>query len=133
MPKDYIVRLVFDRRHISLAILRLGRIIGGAVGAANIARNRTALHCTVNSISTSVTFSPAPQSSYMPYLILSYSLVVCFVGVCYRPYMEQRFGEIAFCAISGSEQVKGYGTLLLNHLKTHVQKDSKSCRDRILV
>jgi histone acetyltransferase len=40
--------------------------------------------------------------------------------------MEQRFGEIAFCAISGSEQVKGYGTLLLNHLKTHVQKDSKS-------
>ena len=29
MPKDYIVRLVFDRRHISLAILRLGRIIGG--------------------------------------------------------------------------------------------------------
>jgi hypothetical protein len=46
MPKDYIVRLVFDRRHISLAILRLGRIIGGAIGAAHIARNRTALHCT---------------------------------------------------------------------------------------
>ena len=29
MPKDYIVRLVFDRRHVSLAILRLGKIIGG--------------------------------------------------------------------------------------------------------
>lgn len=74
------------------------------------------------------------------FLFLSYSLTfinrihvshsilcvcVCGAGVCYRPYMEQRFGEIAFCAISGSEQVKGYGTLLLNHLKTHVQKDSK--------
>ena len=52
---------------------------------------------------------------------------VCGAGVCYRPYAAQRFGEIAFCAISGAEQVKGYGTLLLNHLKTHVQKDSKLC------
>ena len=72
MPKEYIVRLVFDRRHLSLAIIREGRIIG---------------------------------------------------GICYRPYYEQKFGEIAFCAINGSEQVKGYGTLLMNHLKSHVQKD----------
>ena len=72
MPKEYIVRLVFDRRHISLAICRQGRIIG---------------------------------------------------GICYRPYYEQRFGEIAFCAISGTEQVKGYGTLLMNYVKCHVQKD----------
>ena len=54
------------------------------------------------------------------------SVCVYDAGVCYRPYAAQRFGEIAFCAISGAEQVKGYGTLLLNHLKTHVQKDSKS-------
>jgi histone acetyltransferase len=72
MPKEYIVRLVFDRRHISLAIMRQGRIIG---------------------------------------------------GICYRPYYEQRFGEIAFCAINGFEQVKGYGTILMNQLKFHVQKD----------
>lgn len=72
MPKEYIVRLVFDRRHKSLAIMRRGRIIG---------------------------------------------------GICYRPYYEQRFGEIAFCAINGSEQVKGYGTILMNQLKFHVQKD----------
>ena len=72
MPKEYIVRLVFDRRHISLAICRGGRIVG---------------------------------------------------GICYRPFYEQRFGEIAFCAISGTEQVKGYGTLLMNYLKFFVQKD----------
>ena len=58
MPKEYIVRLVFDHRHISLAICKQGRIIG---------------------------------------------------GICYRPYYEQRFGEIAFCAVNGTEQVKGYG------------------------
>ena len=56
MPKEYIVRLVFDRRHTTLAILRQGRVIG---------------------------------------------------GVCYRAYFEQKFAEIAFCAISGTEQVKG--------------------------
>lgn len=72
MPKEYIVRLVLDKRHISLAIRRDKKIIG---------------------------------------------------GICYRPYYEQRFGEIAFCAISGTEQVRGFGTLLMNHLKHHVQKD----------
>jgi histone acetyltransferase len=71
MPKEYIVRLVLDKRHISLAIRRDNKIIG---------------------------------------------------GICYRPYDEQRFGEIAFCAISGMEQVRGFGTLLMNHLKHHVQK-----------
>lgn len=73
MPKEYIVRLVFDRRHISLAILRWGKIIG---------------------------------------------------GICYRPYFEQRFAEIAFCAISSTEQVRGYGTRLMNHLKHKVQEEN---------
>lgn len=72
MPKEYIVRLVFDHRHISMAMCKYGRIIG---------------------------------------------------GVCYRPYYEQRFGEIAFCAVNGTEQVKGYGTKLMNNLKLHVQKE----------
>ncbi|KAE9460697.1 hypothetical protein C3L33_07447, partial [Rhododendron williamsianum] len=34
---------------------------------------------------------------------------------------SQKFGEIAFCAISGDEQVKGYGTRLMNHLKQHAR------------
>jgi len=74
MPKEYIVRLVFDHRHISVAMIRHGRTVG---------------------------------------------------GICYRPYPEQRFGEIAFCAISGTEQLKGYGSILMNQLKRHVQKDRK--------
>ena len=71
MPKEYIVRLVFDKRHTSLALERKGQIIG---------------------------------------------------GVCYRAYFEQRFGEIAFLAISGTEQVKGFGTILMNALKAHTQR-----------
>jgi histone acetyltransferase len=72
MPREYIVRLVFDSRHISLAIFRNGRLIG---------------------------------------------------GVCYRPYPTRRFGEIAFLAISGTDQVRGYGTILMNNLKRHAQEN----------
>nr|GFB93299.1 histone acetyltransferase GCN5 isoform X2 [Tanacetum cinerariifolium] len=42
-------------------------------------------------------------------------------GITYRPYMSQKFGEIAFCAITSDEQVKGYGTRLTNHLKQHAR------------
>lgn len=38
-------------------------------------------------------------------------------GITFRPFPEQNFLEIAFCAISSGEQVKGYGTHLMNHLK----------------
>lgn len=77
MPKDYIVRLVFDQRHLTLAIKVNSVIIG---------------------------------------------------GICYRPYHFLRFGEIAFCAINGSDQVRGYGTKLMNALKAYVQKYSKFIR-----
>jgi len=63
MPKDYIVRLVFDRRHKSLALLSDDRQLRG--GDDEI-----------------------------------------IGGICYRPYPEMRFAEIAFCAVSASQQVK---------------------------
>jgi histone acetyltransferase len=40
-------------------------------------------------------------------------------GVCYRPNYDQKFIEIAFLAISSLEQVKGFGTRLMNKLKDH--------------
>ncbi len=40
-------------------------------------------------------------------------------GCVYRPFRTQRFAEIAFLAISTKEQVKGYGTRLMNNLKSH--------------
>ncbi|KAL3097890.1 hypothetical protein niasHS_000625 [Heterodera schachtii] len=38
-------------------------------------------------------------------------------SICYRPFAEQGFAEIVFCAVAADEQVKGYGTHLMNHLK----------------
>lgn len=72
MPKEYIVRLVMDRSHKSMMIIKMNQVVG---------------------------------------------------GITYRPYASQRFGEIAFCAITADEQVKGYGTRLMNHLKQHARDD----------
>ncbi|CAI5730785.1 unnamed protein product [Hyaloperonospora brassicae] len=71
MPKEYIVRLVFDRNHRSMLILKNGTHVIG--------------------------------------------------GICYRPFEKNGFAEIAFCAINASDQVKGYGTRLMNHLKEYVK------------
>ncbi|KAL8513701.1 hypothetical protein ACS0TY_012986 [Phlomoides rotata] len=70
MPREYIVRLVMDRNHKSVMVIRRNLVVG---------------------------------------------------GITYRPYISQRFGEIAFCAITADEQVKGYGTRLMNHLKHHAR------------
>ncbi|XP_021764323.1 histone acetyltransferase GCN5-like isoform X1 [Chenopodium quinoa] len=70
MPKEYIVRLVMDRSHKSVMVIRRSTVVG---------------------------------------------------GITYRPYKSQKFGEIAFCAITADEQVKGYGTRLMNHLKQHAR------------
>ena len=43
-------------------------------------------------------------------------------GICYRPNPENKFVEIAFLAISALEQVKGFGTRLMNKLKDHCKK-----------
>ena len=46
------------------------------------------------------------------------------VGGCvFRPFRNQRFAEIVFLAITTSEQVKGYGTRLMNKLKDHAQTE----------
>lgn len=43
-------------------------------------------------------------------------------GICFRVYPEQKFTEIAFLAVSAEEQVKGFGTKLMNQLKKEMQK-----------
>jgi len=40
-------------------------------------------------------------------------------GICFRMFPRQNFTEIVFCAVSSNEQVKGYGTHMMNHLKDY--------------
>ncbi|PWN46396.1 Bromodomain-domain-containing protein [Ceraceosorus guamensis] len=75
MPREYITRLVLDRNHRSMAIVKRGLQVVG--------------------------------------------------GITYRPFEQKRFAEIVFCAISSTEQVKGYGNHLMNHVKDYVKDSSE--------
>uniref|UniRef100_A0A8C9TSB6 histone acetyltransferase n=1 Tax=Scleropages formosus TaxID=113540 RepID=A0A8C9TSB6_SCLFO len=48
-------------------------------------------------------------------------------GVCFRMFPTQGFTEIVFCAVTSNEQVKGYGTHLMNHLKEYHIKHGILC------
>ena len=45
-------------------------------------------------------------------------------GICYRMFPSQGFTEIVFLAVTSLEQVRGYGTHLMNHLKEYHIKQS---------
>ncbi|KAH7587819.1 Bromodomain [Nakaseomyces glabratus] len=74
MPKEYIARLVYDRSHLSMAVIRKPLTVVG--------------------------------------------------GITYKPFNKRQFAEIVFCAISSTEQVRGYGAHLMNHLKDYVRNTS---------
>jgi histone acetyltransferase len=43
-------------------------------------------------------------------------------GLLFHMFLSQGFSEIVFCAVSSNEQVKGYGTHMMNYLKDyHIQ------------
>ena len=79
-PHIDIVRLVFDRNHRSLALVKHGVICGG-----------------ISSLSSSLSS-----------LLVSSFCFFDFYKICFRPFRPQGFAEIAFCAIVSSEQVKVY-------------------------
>jgi histone acetyltransferase len=77
MPRPYVSRLVFDRKHESLALLKM-------------------------------------DEKVKKHVVMG--------GCCYRPFKEQGFAEIAFLAISQSEQVRGYGTRLMAQTKERAKR-----------
>mmetsp|Transcript_4578 Transcript_4578/g.8623 ORF Transcript_4578/g.8623 Transcript_4578/m.8623 type:complete len:466 (-) Transcript_4578:221-1618(-) len=47
-------------------------------------------------------------------------------GVTFRTFRRQGFAEIAFCAVTSEEQVKGYGTRLMNYVKEYSRERHKT-------
>ena len=43
-------------------------------------------------------------------------------GICYRPFYDRKFIEIVFLAVRSEEQVKGYGSVIMQNLKEGVKK-----------
>ncbi|TKR92119.1 hypothetical protein L596_006833 [Steinernema carpocapsae] len=46
-------------------------------------------------------------------------------GICFREFDTQGFSEIVFCAVYGNQQIRGYGTHLMNHLKDYSIRSRK--------
>ena len=44
-------------------------------------------------------------------------------GIAFRPFYDKGFLEIVFCAITGQEQIKGYGTYIMSHLKEFARRE----------
>ena len=76
MPRPYIVRLIMDRVHEAMVIIKR-------------------------------------RQNGKPYVL---------GGCVFRPFYGQKFAEIVFLAITTSEQVKGYGTRLMNRLKDYAKE-----------
>ncbi|OXB70158.1 UNVERIFIED_CONTAM: hypothetical protein H355_006384 [Colinus virginianus] len=90
MPKEYITRLVFDPW-----------VLGGAGAAWG---------------------SPPPHCWFGCRKHKTLALIKdgrVIGGICFRMFPTQGFTEIVFCAVTSNEQVKGYGTHLMNHLKEY--------------
>ncbi|KAL7714483.1 Histone acetyltransferase GCN5 [Entamoeba marina] len=45
-----------------------------------------------------------------------------FGGICFRPFPTNGFIEIVFCAVDSTQQVQGYGSYMMNHLKKEIQR-----------
>ncbi|KAJ3370177.1 histone acetyltransferase [Kappamyces sp. JEL0680] len=41
-------------------------------------------------------------------------------GITYKPFVHGQFAEIVFCAIDSTQQVQGYGSRLMSHVKDYV-------------
>ena len=69
MPKEYIIRLLFDKKHESIVIKKDGKIFG---------------------------------------------------GICFCVFISVKLCEIVFLAVKSDQQTKGYGTKLMNLLKSEM-------------
>ena len=70
MPENYISKLVFNKFHYTVVLLKKGIVYG---------------------------------------------------GICFRPFFGDDFAEIAFCAVSSQEQIRGYGAHLMAKVKFYLQ------------
>lgn len=70
MPENYISKLVFNKYHKTVVLIKDGVVMG---------------------------------------------------GICFRLFLERNFAEIAFCAVSSKQQIRGFGGHLMAQVKTYLQ------------
>lgn len=48
-------------------------------------------------------------------------------GICFRPFPARGFSEVVFVAVASNQQVRGYGTHLMNQLKVRPLSSRARC------
>lgn len=153
MPKEYITRLIYDRHHHSIAIIRRkqedfnpsgsktcdhdnqesketenegndAKIIKIKSEFSKETENKITTENDENEINSNINIENSLPTD--PHKVCS---TLSIIGGCtFRLFPNQGFCEIVFCAISASEQVKGFGSILMSWLKEQVKESSQ---DRI--
>lgn len=100
MPREYITRLIYDRSHKSLLILRPAT-----------AEEQKKLNFD------------SEDEGVLDAEVRKVLKMVVVGGITYKGFFDRGFIEIVFCAISSTEQVKGYGSYLMNHMKEQAKKE----------
>lgn len=54
-------------------------------------------------------------------LMIIKSPMTVVAGITFRLFPEDHFAEIVFCAVTSTEQVRGYGSYMMNYLKEYVK------------
>lgn len=103
MPREYITRLIYDRSHKSLLILR----------PATVEEQKK----------SSALEEAAGSGGTLEDDVRDALKMVVVGGITYKGFLDRGFIEIVFCAISSTEQVKGYGSFLMNHMKEQAKKE----------
>ncbi|KAI1101356.1 histone acetyltransferase GCN5-like protein [Jackrogersella minutella] len=76
---------------------------------------------------------PFMPQHYIARLVLDYNhLSIAIIkqplevigGITYKPFPDRKIAEIAFCAVSPGNQIKGYGKHLMDHFKDYVKASS---------
>lgn len=102
MPREYITRLIYDRNHKSLLILR---------------------PATGEEMKKLVKCEEEDGSQPLDREVKEALRMVVVGGITYKGFLDRGFIEIVFCAISSTEQVKGYGSYLMNHMKEQAKRE----------
>lgn len=113
MPREYIARLIYDRRHESIILLSTPE---------KLLRPSSEKPCEDNMLDASTSLSVdyvMVREEIPPHALMNLSVLG---GITLRRFGPDRpFLEIVFCAISSAEQVRGYGAFLMSVLKSWVR------------
>jgi histone acetyltransferase len=96
MPREYITRLIYDPSHQSLLITKPG---------------------------VAVEIDDEEEWARIPEAVRVALSTTIVGGITYKPFTDRGFVEIVFCAVSSTEQVKGYGAFLMNHMKEQAKRE----------